>query len=251
MAIRDIEVVEDRSETSLCHQGFLKLRRLTIRNIYDDGSRSSPYACDIVKRPFADAVAVCLHRREGRRVSVVLKEGIRPPIYLRKDETFAIPEGDVPLALIEIVAGMIEDVDAGPMGLHKRAQAEAREEAGVDLDPDQVCPLGGPLFASPGMSDEKVFFAAVELPHLDLAKPTGDGTPMEEGTRAVILDLDEALERCRDGRIPDMKTEVALLRLADHIGYIPALRLFVEELPEDLRGRFRPPGLSGNEVQSG
>jgi hypothetical protein len=40
-----------------------------------------------------------------------------------------------------------------------------------------------------------------------------------------------------------MKTEVALLRLADHLGYLPSRGVFVDELPEDLRRRWRPVGV--------
>jgi hypothetical protein len=40
-----------------------------------------------------------------------------------------------------------------------------------------------------------------------------------------------------------MKTEIALLRLADRIGYLPQLRLFRDELPAAVRDRFRAPGL--------
>ena len=43
--------------------------------------------------------------------------------------------------------------------------------------------------------------------------------------------LGEAIAMCRDGRVPDMKTEVALLRLADHLGYVPALDAFIKDLP--------------------
>ena len=47
--------------------------------------------------------------------------------------------------------------------------------------------------------------------------PHGDGSPMEEGTRAVVLDLEDAIAACRAGDIPDMKTELALLRLRDKL----------------------------------
>ena len=61
---------------------------------------------------------------------------------------------------------------------------------------------------------------------------------------AQFEDLRDAIEMCRDGRIPDMKTEVALLRLADHLGYVHQLDAFADDLPADLRARFRPRGLS-------
>ena len=68
------------------------------------------------------------------------------------------------------------------------------------------------------------------------------GSVMEEGGGVWVLPLAEAIEACRTGAIPDMKTEIALLRLADHLAYIPALGRFVDELPEDLRAAWSPLG---------
>ena len=62
---------------------------------------------------------------------------------------------------------------------------------------------------------------------------------MEEASQLVRYELSEAIELCRAGRIPDMKTEVALLRLADHLGYIPQLGCFHHELPPGLQSRYR------------
>ena len=73
--------------------------------------------------------------------------------------------------------------------------------------------------------------------------PAGDGSAMEAGGGVRVLPLLDAIAACRAGDVPDMKTEVALLRLADAIGYVPSLDRFVEDLPADLRARFAPPGL--------
>ena len=61
---------------------------------------------------------------------------------------------------------------------------------------------------------------------------------MEEAASLVTLELAEAIEACRSGAIPDMKTELGLLRLADHLGYLPQLRCFVDELPPALAARL-------------
>ena len=78
---------------------------------------------------------------------------------------------------------------------------------------------------------------------LEGGEATGDGTTMEEATRPVVFDLREAIRRCRDGRIPDMKTEVGLLRLADRIGYLPQIDRFVHELDPELRAAHDPLGV--------
>ena len=67
---------------------------------------------------------------------------------------------------------------------------------------------------------------------------------MEEAGRLVVMDLAAAIEACRSGAIPDMKTEVALLRLADHVGWLPQLGLFVHELPPELAQRYRRLGVA-------
>jgi hypothetical protein len=40
-----------------------------------------------------------------------------------------------------------------------------------------------------------------------------------------------------------MKTEVALLRLCDRLGYLPHLGVFADEMPADLASRWRPLGI--------
>lgn len=247
MQLTDIEIVDDRTAGSTCAEGFLRLARLTVRNRYADGSASAPYHCDIVSRRCTDAVALCLYEISGgakRSVKVLLKEAPRAPIYLRKLKPLVVEDAHPYLTIIELVAGLIELEDKGPDAIAARAVEEAREEAGVTVAAGDVAQLGGPTFASPGVSDEKIFFTVVECAKLKAGIPEGDGGVMEEATRPLILDLREAIAMCRDGRIPDMKTETGLLRLADRIGYLPQLDCFVDELPPDWRGRFHAPGLS-------
>jgi hypothetical protein len=62
-----------------------------------------------------------------------------------------------------------------------------------------------------------VFFVAAEADLEAAAPPPGDGSVMEEAGGLVILDLDDAIARCRDG-VADMKTEIALVRLRDRLG---------------------------------
>jgi hypothetical protein len=70
---------------------------------------------------------------------------------------------------------------------------------------------------------------------------------MEEVGRLVRLELTAAIEACRRGEIPDMKTELALFRLCDHLGFIPQLGCFASELPEPLRARYRRLGIAARE----
>ena len=229
--LRGLEVVEDRTAGARCDEGFLTLRRLVVRNLYDDGSASPPYPCDVLERPGSDAVVAVLFERAGGRVRVLLREAPRGPVHLRKDKRFVHPDPREYTTILEVVAGLVESVDTpGEEGLRSRAVIEAREEAGVQVSPDACVMLGGETFASPGTTDEKLYFCAVETPLEDRVAPTGDGSVMEEWSRVHLVDLGEAIAMCRDGRVPDMKTEVALLRLADHLGYVHSLDAFAEDL---------------------
>jgi ADP-ribose pyrophosphatase len=248
MDVIDIEVAEDRTERSTCQGGFLKLRRLMLRNVYADGTRSAPYACDVMSRTQVDAVAVVLYEIDGaRRVKVMLKEGFRPPVVLRRDKAIEHREPRPLMKILEIAAGVLEAKDAGPDGIESRAADEAHEECGMAVDPAQVVRLGEPSFPSPGVTDERVHFRAVPVDVTAAGRAHGDGSPMEHGTAAVVLDLEDAISMCRGGAIPDMKTEIALLRLADAIAWIPQLRCFRDELPPELAVRWTSCGLPERE----
>lgn len=236
MKLRAIEVVEDRTPDSRCDEGFLRIARLVVRNHYEDGTRSEPYPCDVVRRPGSDAVVAVLYEvdRQGR-VQVLLREAARVPVYLRKHGRYVHPDPREYLSLREVVAGMVEESDPpGTAGQRRRAALEAREEAGIETDPADFQPLGGETFASPGTTDEKLFFVAARTP-LEPAAAGGDGSVMEEWCVLHRMELGEAIAACRSGAIPDMKTEVALLRLADHLGYVPQLGRWEKDLPESLR----------------
>ena len=239
-----MEIVEDRTAGARCDVGFLTLRRLMLRNVYGDGSTSVPYPCDVLERPGSDAVVSVLYERRDGRIRVLLRESPRGPIYLRKDKTFVHPDPREYLSILEVVAGLVEASDTpGPEGLRHRAAVEAREESGLDVRESSLVPLGGETFASPGTTDEKIFFCAAEADLTVRGAATGDGSVMEEWSRVHLIDLREAIVMCRDGRIPDMKTEVALLRLADHLGYLHQLDTFVGDLPAELGESFFTGGI--------
>jgi ADP-ribose pyrophosphatase len=246
MKLRSIEIVEDRTPSSRCDEGFLRLARLSLRNVYEDGTRSAVYDCDVVSRPGSDAVVAVLYELGGsREVRVVLRESPRPPIYLRRFKRFEHPDPREYRSLLEVVAGIVEPGDgAGDAGLQRRAAAEAEQELGVRAVAERFAVIGAESFASPGTSDEKVYYCASAVRLAQRGPAHGDGSVMEEAAEFVELELGEAIEACRDGRIPDMKTEVALLRLADHLGYLPQLRCFADELPAGLRARHTRLGVA-------
>ena len=197
--------------------GFLALRRLRLRNRRDDGSLSAPYVCDVVVRPYGqDAVVVVVFARNPLRVLV--REGLRPAIALGRDPARApLPEPPPALRLAELVAGIVEEGDRGEQGLRVRAAHEVDEEAGFAVDPANVILLGAGMLPSPGCLTEKFYFTAVEVDPAAQQPLAGDGSPMEEDARTFWLPLGDAIAACVRGEITDLKTELGLRRLSDHL----------------------------------
>jgi len=218
MHIRGIEVLSDEVVSP---KGFLMLRRVTLQNVRDDGSRSAPYVCDFVVRPKGiDAVVVAIYRRVaggGGGIEVLLRAGLRLPLAVgRPGENPPIPDGREYLFFREVVAGIIEREDVGEDGVRRRAALEIEEEAGYKVDAAEVKFLGAATFPTAGTIPEKFWLAAVEVegdPHLE--HPEGDGSPMEEGARLSWMGLDEAIAASVRGELEDTKTELVLRRLRD------------------------------------
>jgi ADP-ribose pyrophosphatase len=235
-----IEVVDDVTSRSRCDEGFLRVSRFRLRNVWEDGTRSREYSCDVVSRRWIDAVAVVLWHREGDRVLVHLRRATRATVWLRRTKQAELvrPDARAYDTIVELVAGVLEADDRGPDGVRRRGAIEAKEEAGFDVDPARAVELGDGFFPSPGVSDEKVWLIAAEVVPGSASRALGDGSVMEEGSSTIVLELGDAIARCRSGEIPDAKTEIGLRRLADHLGFIPELGIFADALTNDLRARY-------------
>jgi ADP-ribose pyrophosphatase len=199
--------------------GFLAIRRLHLRNARGDGSTSPPYVCDVIARPYGqDAVVVAVFTRDDRGVHVLLRRCLRPALALGRDADAApLPETAPELMLEELVAGIVEVGDRGELGLRARAAAEVREEAGFTVDPAAVILLGAGMLPSPGCMVEKFYFTAVEVDPETQHAAIGDGSPMEEGATTRWLLVDDAIDACMRGELCDLKTELGLRRLREHV----------------------------------
>jgi ADP-ribose pyrophosphatase len=216
-----IEIVEDRTSSSRCDEGFLHVRRYRARNVRVDGSLSGVYRIDVLDRPSLDAVAVCLWARTPRGVEVLLRRQLRPAVHFRRGKSRALPEPE-PLLFEEIVAGLLEPGEHGMEALRRRAVEEAREEAGVEIDPARLEPLGAPFYMLPGIISEKIHLLAAEIPRGaetgDFDAPQeGDGSPLEEGAVLVWRGLDAAIAAAGAGQMEDAKSELAFRRLRDRL----------------------------------
>jgi ADP-ribose pyrophosphatase len=220
--VAGIEVVEDRTATSRCDEGFLHVRRYRARNRRADGSASSEYRIDVIDRPALDAVAVCLWARSGPHVEVLTRRGLRPAAYFRRGKATVLPEADY-LLVEELVAGVVEPGEQGLEALRRRAADEVHEETGLRIAPERLELLGGALFMLPGIASEKIHLVAGEVergdgPVVFEAPGPGDGSPLEEGAELRWRSLEDAIAACESGVIEDAKTEVALRRLAARLG---------------------------------
>jgi len=199
--------------------GFLALRRLRIRNRRHDGSVSTQYTCDAVVRPYGqDAVVVAVFARTPRGIEVLVRDGLRPTLTLGREPARApLAEPVYGAFFTELVAGIIEEQDKGEAGLRARAAAEVAEEAGFTVAPEAIILLGAGGLPSPGCLVEKFYFAAVEVAPSTQSSLDGDGSPMEEGATTRWIGLDDAIAASRSGTLTDLKTELGLVRLRDHL----------------------------------
>jgi ADP-ribose pyrophosphatase len=199
--------------------GFLAIRRLRMRNRRADGSISAGYVCDAIARPYGqDAVIVAVYARAAGGVQVLVRDGLRPALMAGRDPARApLPEPPPGMFLTELVAGILETGDTGEPGLRLRAAHEVAEEAGYIVEPAAITVLGAGLYPSPGAMVEKFYFTAVEVDPAAQQPLNGDGSPMEEGARTRWLSLEAALAACVRGEIADLKTELGLRRLRDHL----------------------------------
>jgi ADP-ribose pyrophosphatase len=181
--------------------------------------------CDAIARPYGqDAVVVVIYARTAGGVQVLVRDGLRPALLAGRDPARApLPEPPPQMFLTELVAGIIEPGDAGEHGLRQRAAYEVEEEAGFVVAPSAIAVLGAGAYPSPGSMVEKFYFTAVEVDPAAQHALAGDGSPMEEGARTRWLALDQAIEAGVRGELVDLKTELGLRRLRDHLG-APVIR---------------------------
>lgn len=212
------ELIVD-SDERVGEGGFLALRRLRIRNRRHDGSVSAQYVCDAVVRPYGqDAVVVAVYARTPRGIEVLLRAGLRPTLALGRDAKRApLPEQPYDLFFTELVAGIVEERDTGEAGLRERAAAEVEEEAGFVVEPGEIVLLGAGGMPSPGCLVEAFYFVAVEVDPARQRDLPGDGSPMEEGAYTRWMLIDDAIAACVRGDLTDLKTELGLRRLVDHL----------------------------------
>jgi ADP-ribose diphosphatase len=197
--------------------GFLTLRRLRIRNEYEDGDLSRPYRFEMVERRGVDSVAVIPYSIRGGKLRILAKGGFRPALYFRKRPRPASKSEEWRTLVVEAVAGSLEPWYRNRAAIDRRALAELREETGFRGRRSDLEELGAGFFPSHGQCSEKVHLRAIRL---DFSKGTaarGDGSVNESETWTLVFEADDLLRRCRAGEIGDPKLEIGVRRLADRL----------------------------------
>ena len=207
-----VEVVDDRSGRDQ-EAGFLRIRRLRLRNVYSDGSVGEPYDYDVVERNALDAVAVAAYDRTDHGAHVWLRRCLRPPLLSRSRMQVPIEwSGETP-TLLEVPAGLVDPGELGWDGVRRAAARELREETGLDFPWESFRPLGEPFLLSPGVIGEMIFPLAVEVPSDARARTGHETEEVERGAEVLRMPLDEAIAKAGDG-----KTEIVLRRLREALG---------------------------------
>lgn len=211
----EIDIVRDESASMRSDEGFVRVRRLVLRNRYEGGEQSREYRYDCAERDAMDAVGIVLVDRDGR---VCLRSSIRPPLALRPTYSVPLPEEeDRDPTLFEIPAGLVEVDEKGEDGLRGCCARETLEEVGIEIGADAFERLGPGFYLTPGVIAEKLHLFVATVDPASAVAPTMDGSPVEEQARVEWVPIEEALAACRDGRIADVKTEVAIRRLAERV----------------------------------
>lgn len=210
-----IEVVSDLSDAMRSDEGFIRVRRLVLKNHYQGGAQSREYRYDCAERDAMDAVGIVLYTAAPSRIC--LRSSIRPPLALRPDYALPVRETVADPTLFEIPAGLVEQDEEGEEGLRTCAARETQEEVGLEVAPEAFAVLGPAVFLSPGLVAEKLHLYAAEVDPGAVGDATMDGSPVEERARIAFVPIEEALSACRDGRIEDIKTEIGIRRLIEKL----------------------------------
>ncbi len=202
----ELEVVADRT-VQTDDRGFLKVRSVDLVAVRADGTRSTRFPYDVLDRRAIDAAVMVAHHEHDERVHVYLRSAVRPPLALR-------PRDAMSPSMWEVPAGLIEP-DERPAAAAAR---ELEEELGFRVREEDMIPLGPHAYPAPGFIGELHHYFHVRVDPTTRREPAGDGSPLEHGARIESVPLEDALEACRRGEVPDAKTELSLRRLAEALG---------------------------------
>jgi ADP-ribose pyrophosphatase len=110
----------------------------------------------------------------------------------------------------------VEEAEAKDLaGVRRAAVRELAEELGFQAEPTELSELGPSVFPAPGVLAERQFFYCVEVDPKQRCAPTLDGSSLEEEASVVLIPVARALEMCRNGELPDSKSELGIRRFVE------------------------------------
>lgn len=207
-----VEIVSDRTSETRSDQGFLKVRRYTLRTIYEDGTKSADYKYDVVDRTALDAVVMVLFSptNDPANPEVCIRTALRPPVALRGLRKLPVAEEATALVW-ELPAGLIEADEAHSDPVRATAARECEEETGYGPSVEAFSVLGPGVFLSPGLCAEKIHFVVAQVDRHAPRNVTATET-VELASSIQWIALSKAQQWMHDGTLQDAKTEVALSR---------------------------------------
>lgn len=200
-SLKDVEI----RDTTKAYSGFLQVETLALRHRRYEGGWSSELTREVMHRP--QGVGVLLY--DPALDKVLLVEQFR---------VGCLHDAKGPWQL-ELVAGLLDEVDAGDDQVETAEQVarrEVKEEAGIDLD--KLLPICD-YYNSPGSSSEKV---ALFCAGFNADRPEGIfGLANEnEDIRTIIINREEANAAVKDGVINNAMGIIALQWLAMNLNTV-------------------------------
>ena len=204
--------------------GYLSLCRhaLSIDEPVVRGAAAAVFIYDEVKRQSIDAAIVAAYFRFAEKYWVLLRSATRPPVEFREQDLSLQSESIEELGhrgLWEVPAGLIDKSLVGSEEPRVAARRELYEETGFELEVEELMSLGAAGYPCPGVIAEKQYFfsARIDEKHERKIMPL-DGSPLESVGEVIALPLKQALLAIEAGLLQDLKSEVALTRLARFLG---------------------------------
>ncbi len=196
---------------------FLKIDTNEVRFHYPDGS-TAEMKVDAISRKLPDAVVIIPYYKSefDNKYYVYLRSCLRTAVAVA-DYSKTMRMTDCNGNLFELPAGLVDEEEIGELGLRQAVVRELKEEVGFDVAQESVRlqRLGFPMFSTPGIIAERLYFYSVNVDPNERGIPTEDGSPLEKGGIVELFSLHEVFEAIEDGKILDSKTEIGLNRLSN------------------------------------
>ncbi len=201
--------------TTTINGSFLKIDTNHVKFHYPDGSLAEMNV-DAISRKLPDAVVIIPYFKSetDNKYYVYLRSCLRTAVAVA-DYSSTMRISNCIGNLWELPAGLVDEDETGDYGLRLAVVRELEEEVGFKIDVESVLinRLGFPMFSSPGIIAERLYFFSVQVNPNDRGVPTEDGSPLEKGGIVELFSINEILEYIQEGKVLDCKTEIGINRL--------------------------------------